>query len=109
RSDNGGTSWTEVGMVTDTPTAWTTVASNIAPNQGDYLALFANSNAVYPVWYDGRNGDPDTYISAIPLAVTPAGISLVSTDATPDQVTLTWSAPGMVGKSANIYRRQGAQ
>lgn len=108
RSDNGGTSWTEVGLVSDAQTPWTSVTSNIAPNQGDYLFLFANDLAVYPVWYDGRNGDPDTYVSTITLAVTPTTASLVSAVALTDRVTLTWSAPGAASRAANVYRRQGA-
>jgi hypothetical protein len=109
RSDNGGTSWTEVGLVSDSQTAWTAVASNIAPNQGDYLFLFANENAVYPLWADGRSGDPDIYTSVLPLALTPAAASLVSAVATPGRVQLTWLASGSEGAGVTVYRRRAAE
>lgn len=106
RSDDGGASWIEVGMVTDQTTPWTTTASNIAPNQGDYLTLVADGSAVYPVWADGRFGSADIFFSKIPLAVTPTLASLVSAEALPDRVTLTWAAANAAGVSATVYRRE---
>lgn len=107
RSDNGGASWSEVGAVTDQQTAWSQVNSNIAPNQGDYLGLFANGDAVYPVWADGRSPglNPDVYTVTLPLGLTPTEAALVSATAQPDHVTLVWydggdaSALGTVQKS----------
>uniref|UniRef100_A0A832I2I1 T9SS type A sorting domain-containing protein n=1 Tax=Eiseniibacteriota bacterium TaxID=2212470 RepID=A0A832I2I1_UNCEI len=105
RSADGGATWIEVGAVTDQTTNWTSTASNIAPNQGDYLTLVADANAVYPVWADGRFGTADIFFSNIPLAVTPALASLVSAEALPDRVTLTWAATDAAGHSATVYRR----
>jgi len=103
RSANGGSVFTSFGAVSDAQTAWTSVSTNIAPNQGDYLALFANKDAVYPVWADGRGGTPDVYTVPLGLGflLTPTELSLVSADATPTEVSLTWyegadSAPAMV-------------
>lgn len=109
RSDNGGGAWNEVGAVTDQQTAWSQVGSNIAPNQGDYLGIFANGTAVYPVWADGRSPglNPDVYTSTLPLALTPVEAALVSASAETDHVTLVWydggdaSALGTVQKSAD--------
>ncbi|HVP14362.1 MAG TPA: T9SS type A sorting domain-containing protein [Terriglobales bacterium] len=90
RSDDGGTSWTKVGVVTDQQTFWTNTPSNIAPNEGDYVFLFANASNLYASWADGRNGDPDVFLSRIPLVTTAVDLALVSAQATPDSVTLTW-------------------
>ena len=108
RSANGGAAFTSFGPVSDQQTAWTSVASNIAPNQGDYLALFANQVAVYPTWADGRSGDPDVYTVPLTLAylLTPTELSLVSADADPTHVSLTWYEAGDQS-AATVYRRIG--
>jgi hypothetical protein len=106
RSDVGGANWTQVGRVTDAQTFWSNIATNIAPNQGDYITLHANENGAYVAWADGRNGDPDVYTAYVPYLVhTAVEASLVSAEALPDQVTLTWYAPGAEGLPVNVYRR----
>jgi len=105
RSPDGGASWTETARVSEVQTNWTTTLSNIAPNQGDYLALFADNLAVYPVWADGRLGDVDIFASTIPLAVTPTTVALVNASATAERVTLEWYAAGAGGTPATVYRR----
>jgi hypothetical protein len=105
RSDDGGGSWTQLGAVTDALSDWTNSSSYLAPNQGDYIALYANENGVYPAWADARNGDPDVYMSYLPLLVTPVQASLVSAVALPDRVTLTWYSRDAAGLAANVYRR----
>jgi hypothetical protein len=70
RSDDGGASWTSLGPVSDAQSAWTSVSSNIIPNQGDYIALFGSTTSLHPAWGDGRNGDPDVYTATIPLNTT---------------------------------------
>jgi hypothetical protein len=108
RSDDGGGSWVSLGLISDGTSPWTNVATNIAPNQGDYLALFANDIGVYPAWADGRDGDPNVYTVALPLALTPTQIALVRADAQPDRVSLTWYASGSEGLMATVYRRTAA-
>jgi hypothetical protein len=109
RSASGGAAFTSFGPVSDQQTAWTSVASNIAPNQGDYLALFANQDAVYPAWADGRSGDPDVYTVPLSLGflLTPTELSLVSADADPTRVSLVWYEAGDPS-SATVYRRDGS-
>ncbi len=104
RSDDGGQSWHELGTVSDVQTAWTNVASNIAPNQGDYIALFANDNAIYPAWGDGRNGNPDVYTVAIPLALTPVEATLATVTAERDKVTLVWTSGGDAAATGTVER-----
>jgi len=105
RSDDGGGSWVQLGQITDAASDWTNSSSNLAPNQGDYISLYANEIGVYPAWADARDGDPDVYTSYLPLLVTPVQASLVSAEAAPDRVTLSWHAPGAEGLVANVYRR----
>ena len=69
-SSNGGVSWWEQGSVTNVGTAWTNVITNIIPNEGDYMSLFADAQGYAVAWSDGRNGNPDTYMAAVPLATT---------------------------------------
>lgn len=106
RSANGGDVFTSFGAVADAPTFWTSVSSNLAGNQGDHLALFANGNGVYPAWTDGRGGDPDIEGVALGLGylATPALISLLRVDAGPATVRLTWFEEGGLS-SAALERR----
>ncbi|HYM80774.1 MAG TPA: T9SS type A sorting domain-containing protein [Candidatus Limnocylindria bacterium] len=104
RSGDGGDTWSASRPVSDFTTLWSDVFSNLEPNQGDYLGLFADAERVYPVWADGRNGDPDVYVAIQPLA-TPVLVSLVSVHATAAQVNLTWSAPGARELPVTIERR----
>ena len=105
RSDDGGGSWVQLGALSDVASDWTNSASNLAPNQGDYISLVANDFGVFPAWADARNGDPDIYMSYLPLLVTPVQASLLSVDATPQRVTLVWHAAGGEGFPATVYRR----
>jgi hypothetical protein len=105
RSDNTGASWVSLGPVTSVQSDWTNVSSNIAPNQGDYLGLFADENSVYPTWSDGRDGDPDIYFSDWPLSVTPVQISLATVSAKPDRVDISWFAGGDPLNEAIVQRR----
>jgi len=98
-------SWTQLGAVSNVQSDWTNSSSFLAPNQGDYLALYANENGVYPAWADVRSGDPDVYMSYLPLLVTPVEASLVSAVAAPDRVTLTWYTADAAGLPVNVYRR----
>jgi hypothetical protein len=114
RSDDGGASWLQVGQVTNVQSDWTNSSSFLAPNQGDYIALFANVNGVYPAWADVRPvppatiGDPDVFVSYLPLLVTPVAASFVSAEAATDRVTLTWYATEGEGLAATVYRRADA-
>jgi len=105
RSDNAGSSWVSLGPVTTVQSDWTNGLSNIAPNQGDYLALYANDQAVYPAWADTRNGDPDVFVSVWPLQLTPVQVSLATVSAKPDRVELSWFAGGDPLDQATVQRR----
>jgi len=107
RSDNGGASFSDVGRVTDAISPWTRTFSNIQPNQGDYLALFANDLNLYSAWSDARYGNPDVFALALPLTSTPTLVSLANADAQEDRVTLTWYAASSQVSEAYVYRLEG--
>ncbi|HKQ59079.1 MAG TPA: T9SS type A sorting domain-containing protein [Candidatus Eisenbacteria bacterium] len=109
RSNNGTTSWPDGSPVTTNISPWTTAYSNIAPNQGDYIALYANQNAAYTCWSDGRDGDPDVYMAAVSLGFTAVQVSLAGTYAETGLVRLTWYASGDEPIVGTVYRRTGDQ
>jgi hypothetical protein len=96
RSANGGDVFTSFGAVSDAPSAWSGISSNLSPDQGDRLALYANDSAVYPAWTDGRSGDPEIEGVTLSLSylVTPTLISLLRADAEPQSITLSWYEAG---------------
>lgn len=104
RSGDGGSTWNSLGSISDAQSAWTTVVTNIAPNQGDYLGMFANGTAVWPAWSDGRMGTPDIFTVRLDLGVTATDVALVSADATADRVSLVWYESGD-RLPATVYRR----
>jgi hypothetical protein len=73
RSSDGGTTWEASQRFTSVTTPWTLVNSNIAPNQGDYNAIYADDRYVRPAWSDGRGGTPDVYTTAIDTWFTVSG------------------------------------
>jgi hypothetical protein len=61
RSLDAGATWAASQVATTAVTAnWTQVASNIAPNEGDYNALYGG-DCLALSWADGRLGDADIY------------------------------------------------
>jgi hypothetical protein len=64
RSIDGGATWQTMGPMSSVVTPWSRVVTNLAPNQGDYISLFAGDSLVTVAWSDGRAGDPDIYASA---------------------------------------------
>ncbi len=109
RSDDAGQTWRDVGKISDTTTPWTFTFSNIQPNQGDYLALFANDLTLYHAWSDGRLGNPDIYTLALPLSATPTLVSLLNADAQPNRITVNWYSAAEQVREAYVYRLEGVE
>lgn len=63
RSADGGVTWAELGATSDARTTWTGLNTNIVPNEGDYLSLFADAGGLSVAWSDGRGGTPDVFMS----------------------------------------------
>lgn len=85
KSTDGGSTWQSLGSVTSQGTAWSQVAANIIPNQGDYISLFGDRDRVYACWTDGRLGTPDIW--SAPVAVNVPSVT-VEFDLDPDHVHL---------------------
>ncbi|MGH7741162.1 MAG: T9SS type A sorting domain-containing protein [Candidatus Eiseniibacteriota bacterium] len=60
RSTDGGATWEASRPITTAQTNWTSTASNIAPNQGDYQGVYAGA-VISMAWGDGRLGDADVW------------------------------------------------
>jgi hypothetical protein len=106
RSDDFGGSWTEAGTVSDAQTVWTNVLSDIVPNQGDYISLFADTANLWVAWADGRNGDPDLFTSRIPLLSTAALVSLSDIRYEDGAVHVTWYTGGRAGFTGGTVTRR---
>jgi hypothetical protein len=65
RSEDGGATWHPNQRFSDVQNAWTTILSNLVPNQGDYNGAYADERHVRPTWADGRDGSPDVYATSI--------------------------------------------
>ncbi|MEO5988650.1 MAG: T9SS type A sorting domain-containing protein [Candidatus Eisenbacteria bacterium] len=108
-SDDGGANWSETGATSDATSDWTNVVSNIAPNQGDYIALFANATNLYACWGDGRDGNPNVYVApwTVTYTIVPPAPALVSATASLDRVDLEWLVDAPAGFEATVERAEG--
>lgn len=65
RSTDAGATWAPNVVATDAVTAnWTQVASNIAPNEGDYNGIYGG-DCVALAFADGRLGDADVFTARL--------------------------------------------
>jgi hypothetical protein len=72
RSLDGGATWSANQVATTAPTPnWTQVASNIAPNQGDYNGIYGGDRLAL-AFADGRLGDADVFTASL-LVHAPVG------------------------------------
>ncbi len=65
RSYDGGTTWDANQRVTSVQSNFSTSASNIAPNHGDYSHVAASATKFYEAWSDARNADVDVYVAGL--------------------------------------------
>ncbi len=105
QSTNNGQNWTQLGAASSVQTNWTNVSSNIIPNMGDYLGLFADGTAVYPSWGDGRLGNPDVFAAPILFSQTPLTVESVVVDTA--HIAITWRETADGPVTATVYRREG--
>ena len=109
-SDDGGATWATLGALSDAASDWTDwsqppTKSNLAPNQGDYNALFADCQAVYGAWSDARDADVNVYTGRYPPLSQPTLVTFASATARPRQVTLVWQAQGGLSLAGTVERR----
>src|SRR5207253_2923521 len=71
---------------------WGAAESNLVPNQGDYLALAADSAGADVAWTDARPGTPDIFFAHAVVGAppgTPAAIALGAPRPNPARGALT--------------------
>jgi hypothetical protein len=105
RSDDGGDSWVSLGAVADEATVWSAVNSNLVPNMGDYISLWADEGGVFPCWADGRGGDPDVYLAMVPLPATAHAIVAEGGQVVDGAVQVRWGTPPGPPLLATAYRK----
>jgi hypothetical protein len=102
-SGDGGANWSELGPMSSARSPWTWVNSNIQPNEGDYLSVFANASGATLAWSDGRSGNPDVYAQRLPAGEpVSAGVVIAA-----DHVDLKWFVDAPPGYDAALSRRVG--
>ena len=103
RSTDGGATWAANQIITSAASAWTTVSSNIAPNEGDYVTLGNTARVMHPSWADGRSGDPDVWSNALDTGfdITTCENDSSLTTGTTLQLTYSWANKNIV--FANDY------
>jgi hypothetical protein len=68
QSLDGGSTFSAPVKVSNVTSNWCATHSNITPNFGDYIGGTSVSGGILPVWADGRNGIPDTFMAPIGLS-----------------------------------------
>ena len=104
RSGDGGATWTTLGAVTDTLSRWSGIANNIAPNQGDYIALFANDSFLWPSWADTRRGNPDVFAARVPLIPNGAQVAFETVRLGVNRVSIDWTTQPADTLTMRLYR-----
>jgi hypothetical protein len=105
RSSDGGATWNANQVITSAASPWTTVASNIAPNQGDYNGMYGNGRFVHPSWADGRGADVDVWAITLDTGfdlTTCANDTTVSTGTTLP-LTFSWANRNLVFPNDYTY------
>lgn len=104
RSGDGGLTWTTLGALADSLSDWTLAATNIEPNQGDYMALTSSTSYVWGVWSDARRGDPDVFAARTPLI--PLGVQVAFQDVRigNELISVDWTADPADTLTMRLYR-----
>lgn len=105
RSADGGDTWDANQKITSAATAWTTAQSNIAPNQGDYNAIFGQGRFLRPSWADGRSGDADVWGTTVDTGfdITTCKIDSSLTTGTSFSMTFSWANRNVVFPNDYTY------
>jgi hypothetical protein len=106
RSGDGGITWTLLGAVTDTLSRWSASTTNIEPNQGDYISLFANASYVWPLWADARRGNPDVFTGRVPIIPNGAQVAFEAVRLGASSVSIDWQATPADTLTMRLYRSQ---
>lgn len=104
RSGDGGVTWTVLGQIADTLSNWTASVTNIEPNQGDYIALFANDSYVWPSWADARHGNPDVFVTRVPIIPNGVTAAFEAVRLGAESISIDWQATPADTVTMRLYR-----
>jgi hypothetical protein len=104
RSGDGAQTWTSLGALTDTLSDWSAAATNIVPNQGDYMTLYASDTYVWSLWSDARRGDPDVFAARTPLIPNGAQVAVQNVRLGELSITLDWLTTPADTLTMRLYR-----
>lgn len=106
RSTDGGAHFEPEARASDGPPInWNLVATNLAPNMGDYMALVADRCRVYANFSDGRDGTPDAWLAVLDECSTPVGIAWRGFTVLPGGVRVSWQSTRGDLEAARVERR----
>lgn len=103
RSEDGGATWAAAQRLSSVSSNWTTTLSNLAPNMGDYIHLWADERSVRPIWSDGRDGSADVYTTHVETRAAFAAIARDTSGAHGTLVALDWALVNGNALFANAY------
>lgn len=92
RSTDGGATWSANRALTSALSNFTTSASNIAPNMGDYIHLAVSGSKIHPAWGDGRSTSSiDVWSASIDAGANIAASPPDTSMSAPGTATFGWS------------------
>lgn len=104
RSGDGGITWTTLGQVADVLSNWSASITNIEPNQGDYIALFASDSYVWPCWADVRLGNPDVFVARVPIIPNGVTAAFENVRLGVGSISIDWQATPADTVTMRLYR-----
>ena len=106
RSGDGGSTWTTLGAMADTLSNWSAALTDIEPNQGDYISLFATASQVHVCWGDARRGNPDVFAATVPLIPNGAQVAIQNLRLGFKRISLDWRTTPPDTLTMRLYRSQ---
>jgi hypothetical protein len=104
RSGDAGITWTTLGQVADVLSNWSASTTNIEPNQGDYIALFASDSHVWPCWADVRLGNPDVFTARVPIIPNGVTAAFEAVRLGARSISIDWQATPADTVTMRLYR-----
>lgn len=104
RSGDGGLTWTTLGALTDSLSDWTNAATDILPNQGDYMSLVATSSQIVTTWSDARLGNPDVFTAHTPIIPNGAQVAFRSVQIAHGSIAMSWLTTPPDTLTMRLYR-----
>jgi hypothetical protein len=104
RSGDGGLNWTTLGALTDSLSDWTNAATDILPNQGDYMSLVATTSQIVTTWSDARLGNPDVFTAHTPIIPNGAQVAFRNVQIAHGSIAMSWLTTPPDTLTMRLYR-----